>query len=70
MNTTRTPAGSCPLVDPVGRPVLRTIVGIYRALLDEIARRDYNVLDGRISLARLAQDRHRTGGVAGRMDDG
>ncbi len=39
-----------PLVDPVGRPVLRTIVGIYRALLDEIARRDYNVLDGRISL--------------------
>jgi 15-cis-phytoene synthase len=38
------------LVDPVGRPVLRTIVGIYRALLDEIARRDYNVLDGRIAL--------------------
>jgi 15-cis-phytoene synthase len=39
-----------PLVDRVGRPVLRTIVGIYRALLDEIARRDYHVLDGRISL--------------------
>jgi 15-cis-phytoene synthase len=39
-----------PLVDPVGRPVLRTIVGIYRALLDEIARRDYQVLDGRVSL--------------------
>ena len=38
------------LVDPVGRPVLRTIVGIYRALLDEIARRDYQVLDGRMSL--------------------
>jgi 15-cis-phytoene synthase len=39
-----------PLVDRVGRPVLQTIVGIYRALLDEIARRDYHVLDGRISL--------------------
>jgi phytoene synthase len=38
------------LVDPVGRPVLRTIVGIYRALLDEIVRRDYRVLDGRIAL--------------------
>src|SRR5262249_21135406 len=38
-----------PLVDPVGRPVLRAIVGIYRALLDEIARRNYHVLDGRIS---------------------
>ena len=30
--------------DPVGRPVLPTIVGIYRTLLDEIARRDYDVL--------------------------
>jgi 15-cis-phytoene synthase len=38
------------LVEPVGRPVLQAIVGIYRALLDEIARRDYNVLAGRISL--------------------
>jgi phytoene synthase len=34
----------------VGRPVLGAIVGIYRALLDEIARRNYNVLAGRISL--------------------
>jgi 15-cis-phytoene synthase len=39
-----------PLVDPVGRPVLKTIVGIYFALLNEIARREYNVLDGRISV--------------------
>jgi phytoene synthase len=38
------------LVAPVGRPVLVTIMGIYRALLDEIARRDYNVLAGRISV--------------------
>ncbi len=40
------------LVDPIGRPVLLAIVGIYRALLDEIIRRDYNVLAGRISVAR------------------
>jgi phytoene synthase len=39
-----------PLVDPVGRPVLLTITGIYRALLDEIARRDYNVLAARVSI--------------------
>lgn len=38
------------LVDPVGRPVLRAIVGIYRALLDEIVRRDYDVMAGRVSL--------------------
>jgi phytoene synthase len=45
---------ACPLVAlvaPVGRPVLRAIVGIYRSLLDEIARRGYNVLNGRISLS-------------------
>jgi phytoene synthase len=40
-----------PLVAPVGRPVLRTIVGIYRALLDEIARRDFDVLADRVSLS-------------------
>jgi len=39
-----------PLVDPVGRPVLLAIVGIYRALLDEIIRRDYDVLSERVSL--------------------
>ncbi|MGO9600906.1 MAG: phytoene/squalene synthase family protein [Isosphaeraceae bacterium] len=39
-----------PLVDPVGRPVLMTIMGIYRALLDEIVRRDYNVLTARVTI--------------------
>jgi phytoene synthase len=39
-----------PLVKRVGRPVLRTIVGIYRALLDEIARRNYNVFSARVSV--------------------
>lgn len=38
------------LVDRVGRPVLRAIVGIYRALLDEIIRRDYDVLASRVAL--------------------
>jgi 15-cis-phytoene synthase len=38
------------LVAPVGRPVLGTIAGIYRALLDEIVRRDYDVLRARVSL--------------------
>ncbi len=42
--------GLIPLVDAVGRPVLRTIVGIYRSLLDEIVRRDYNVLGERVSI--------------------
>jgi phytoene synthase len=39
-----------PLVAPVGQPVLQTIVEIYRALLDEISRRDYHVFDGRASV--------------------
>lgn len=43
-------SGLVPLVAPVGRPVLRTIVGIYRSLLDEIARRNYDVLAGRVSI--------------------
>jgi 15-cis-phytoene synthase len=42
--------GLVPLIDPVGRPVLVSIVGIYRALLDEITRRDYNVLTERITI--------------------
>jgi phytoene synthase len=40
------------LVEPAGRPVLRTIVGIYRALLDEIVRRDYDVLSCRVAIPR------------------
>lgn len=38
------------LVAPPGRPVLRAIVGIYRALLDAIERHDYNVLSRRVTL--------------------
>jgi phytoene synthase len=39
------------LIAPVGRPVLRTIVGIYRTLLDEIVRRQYEVMASRVSLS-------------------
>jgi 15-cis-phytoene synthase len=38
------------LIDPVGRPVLQALVGIYHALLDEIARRGHDVLAGRVSV--------------------
>jgi phytoene synthase len=40
------------LVSPIGRPVFLTIVGVYRALLDEISRRDFNVLEGRVTIPR------------------
>jgi phytoene synthase len=56
------------LVAPVGRPVLRAIVGIYRALLDEIARRDYDVLAGRISLTPWRKATITLGSLAGWRD--
>lgn len=49
-------AESSPLTDlisPVGKPVLRTIVGIYRALLDRMARSNYEVLQRRVSLSPM-----------------
>jgi phytoene synthase len=41
-----------PLVSSKGRPVFLTIVGTYRGLLEEIVIRNYNVLDGRVSLPK------------------
>ena len=38
-------------LEPVGLPVFDTMVGIYRALLDEIERREGNVFAGRVSLS-------------------
>lgn len=38
------------LVSPEGRPVLLTIVGVYRALLDEIVRRRFDVMSARVSI--------------------
>ena len=34
----------------MGRPVLLAIIGIYRALLDEIVWRDYNVMESRVAV--------------------
>jgi phytoene synthase len=39
------------LVAAPGRPMLRAIVGIYRSLLDEIVRRDFDVFSRRVSLS-------------------
>lgn len=58
------------LVSSQGRPVLGAIVGIYRALLDEIARRDYGVLDGRISLPPWRKIAIALRAIAGRMENG
>jgi 15-cis-phytoene synthase len=58
-----------PLVSRAGRPVLQTIVGIYRALLNEIARRDYHVLDGRISLRPWRKLAVALRAMASRVDD-
>lgn len=40
------------LVNPAGRPMLRAIVGIYRALLEKMGRRGYDVLAERIAISR------------------
>jgi 15-cis-phytoene synthase len=56
-----------PLVDPVGRPVLLTIVGIYRALLDQIVKRDYDVFSTRVSLSPLRKTAIMLAGLAGRL---
>ena len=39
------------LVDPLGRPVLRALVGVYRRLLDEIVGKDYDVMTRRVKVA-------------------
>lgn len=45
------------LVDAPGRPVLRTIVGIYRSLLDQIEDRGYDVLSHRVRLSAWSKTR-------------
>ena len=67
------------LVAPVGRPVFAAIAGVYEALLDEIERRDYEVLSTRARRPGLAEglgdrpvhaaDRGPTLGMAGRHRD-
>jgi 15-cis-phytoene synthase len=59
-----------PLVDPVGRPVLLTIVGIYRALLDQIVKRDYDVFSERVSLSAWRKMAIALAGLTGRLGHG
>ncbi len=56
-----------PLVAPVGRPVLATIVGIYRALLDQIAERNYDVFSSRVSVPKRRKLAIVLRGLAGRL---
>jgi phytoene synthase len=56
-----------PLVDPAGRPVLLTIVGIYRALLDEIVKREYDVFSTRVSLSPWRKTAIALAGLANRL---
>lgn len=39
-------------LDPPGRPILETMIGIYRGLLDEIERRRFDVFTRRVELSR------------------
>lgn len=55
------------LVAPVGRPVLAAIVNLYRALLDEIVRRDYDVLAGRVALPTWRKAMITAGALSGRL---
>lgn len=41
-----------PLIEPVGRPILRTMLKIYGGLLDEIERRRFDVYHSRVRLPR------------------
>jgi 15-cis-phytoene synthase len=56
-----------PFVAPVGRPVLATIVGIYRALLDQIVERDYDVFSSRVSVPKWRKLAIAMRGFAGRL---
>lgn len=52
-----------PMIDGAGRPALEALVKIYRRLLEEIERREYDVLSKRISLSK-AEKLRLAGGAA------
>ncbi|MCW8131909.1 MAG: squalene/phytoene synthase family protein [Planctomycetota bacterium] len=52
-----------PMIEGAGRPALEALVKIYRRLLEEIERRDYDVLSKRVSLSK-AEKLRLAGGVA------
>jgi len=55
------------LVSPAGRPMLRAITGVYRALLDRMARGGYDVLPRRVSVPAWRKAAITAGAFAGRF---
>jgi phytoene synthase len=56
------------LITSTGRPVFLTIVGTYRGLLEQIVSRNYNVLDGRVSVPKWQKAVVVLRALAGRID--
>lgn len=54
-------------LSPAGRPVFDTMVKLYRGLLDEIERRDYDVFSQRVRLSTWKKLRFAAGGILQRM---
>lgn len=54
-------------LSPVGRPVFDTMVKLYRGLLDEIERRDYDVFSRRVRLSTWKKVRFAVGGIVQRL---
>lgn len=54
-------------LSPVGRPVFDTMVKLYRGLLDEIERRDYDVFSHRVRLSTWRKVRFAVGGIVQRL---
>ncbi len=52
---------------PAGRPVFDTMVKLYRGLLDEIERRDYDVFSRRVRLSTWKKVRLAAGGILQRF---
>ena len=61
----RAGAGLVGLVEPIGRPVLRTIVRIYRALLTKIEARGFDVFSKRVSVPTWRKATIAIGALAG-----
>lgn len=54
-------------LSPAGRPVFDTMVKLYRGLLDEIERRDYDVFSCRVRLSTWKKVRLAVGGIVQRL---
>ena len=61
----RAGAGLVGLVEPIGRPVLRAIVRIYRALLSAIEARGFDVFSGRVAVPSWRKAAIALGSLAG-----